>query len=109
MPAETIIPRATACMDRTPSQRWSGVVGLATEKTVHCSRDPGRLLSRLLPDALREFDRWVDYECGAGCRKRLFSTMGRSFAVERWRPGAKSAGSGWSLFSPARRHKTPTQ
>ena len=33
------------------------------------------------------------------CRKRLFWIMGRNFAVEPWRPGAKNAGYDWNSSS----------
>jgi len=34
-----------------------------------------------------------------GCRKRLWWTTGRNFAVGHWRPGARNVGCGWSSFS----------
>ena len=43
----------------------------------------------------------------ADYQKRPCSTMGRSFAVEGWRRGAKNAECGWNSFSRASQHRTP--
>ena len=43
-----------------------------------------------------------------GCRKRLWWTTGRNFAVGHWRPGARNVGCGWSSFSRASRYRMLT-
>ena len=49
-----------------------------------------------------------DRESSEDCRKRLFWTTGRSFAVGHWQHGAKNAGCGWSSSSQASLYRMPT-